>query len=80
MTPPAGEPLQVPDGVPHDIVGTTALIAVLLALVIGGAWMLGGAIVAMVVALVAAPLIIVLMSGRAARERKTNVDSQNAQP
>ena len=58
-----------PDGVPHDIVGTTAFIAVLLAILLGGAWKLVGPVSAGIVTFLVGVYAIYRMSKRSTRER-----------
>ena len=62
-------PERDPDGVPHDIVGTTAFIAVLLAILLGGAWKLVGPIAAGIVTFLVGIYAIFRMSRRSNRER-----------
>ena len=60
-----------PDGVPHDVVGLTALFAVMLAVLCGVIFVTGamGHVTAAVLALLAVPKIVMSLTRRAARER-----------
>ncbi len=60
-----------PDGVPHSVVGMTALFSVVLALLVAFMFLAGGAvrIAAVVLLLLAVPLIVSTLRKKADRER-----------
>ena len=60
-----------PDGVPHSVVGMTALFSVVLALLVAFMFLAGGAvrIAAVVLLLLAVPLIVSTLRNKADRER-----------
>lgn len=61
-----------PDGVPHKVVGLTALFSALLAMLIAAMFLTGtvaGRVTAVLLALVATPLLVVNLRDKAARER-----------
>lgn len=58
-----------PDGVPHDIVGMLAFGIVIAAMVMLGAYLLGGVWPALAIAAVAAVFLIARLSRRSTRER-----------
>ena len=60
-----------PDGVPHNVVGMTALFSVVLALLVAFMFLAGGAvrIAAVVLLLLAVPLIVSTLRNKADRER-----------
>lgn len=63
-----------PDGVPHDVVGLTALFSVLLAVCCGVIFATGGIaghVGAPLIAAIALPVIVSRLSDRAERERDT---------
>ena len=61
-----------PDGVPHSVVGMTAGFSVMLALLLAAMFIAGGTVVrvaAVVLALVAIPVVISALNRKAQRER-----------
>jgi hypothetical protein len=63
-----------PDGVPHHVIGLTALFSVMLAMLIGFMVLAGGTvsrIAAIVLALLAIPVLVSSLRGKAARSRST---------
>src|SRR5687767_11958115 len=63
---------RMPDGVPHSVVGFTALFAVMLAMLIGFMVLTGGWVqrfAAVVIALIAIPVLVGSLRRRADRER-----------
>ncbi len=67
-----GEDLdREPDGVPHTVVGMTALFSVMLALLLASMFFAGGGarIAAIVLALIAVPILVSVLSRKADRER-----------
>ena len=61
-----------PDGVPHNVVGLTALFSVMLALLVGFMFVAGGTAVkvaAIVLALAAVPVLVGSLRKKAARDR-----------
>lgn len=60
-----------PDGVPHDVVGLSALFSVLLAAVVLGMWMTGGLgrFAAVAVCLVGIPMLVSGLRQRSDRDR-----------
>ena len=61
-----------PDGVPHQVVGMTALFSVMLALLLGVMFVFGGMvtkIAAIVLALLAVPVLVGTLRNKAERER-----------
>ena len=61
-----------PDGVPHRVVGLTALFSVLLAMLVAFLFLAGGTmmrIAAILLALVAIPVIVTQLRDKAARDR-----------
>ena len=63
---------RAPDGVPHEVIGLTAFFTVILAMLVGFMFMTGrgvGQIAAIVLALLAIPVIVSSMRKRAARQR-----------
>ncbi len=61
-----------PDGVPHDVVGLTALFSVLLAMLVAFMFLSGaatGKIAAVVLVLVAVPVLVSVLRRKAERER-----------
>jgi hypothetical protein len=61
-----------PDGVPHRVVGLTALFSVLLAMLIAVMFLSGsntGRVAAVLLAVVAVPMLVVILRGKAERER-----------
>lgn len=61
-----------PDGVPHDVVGMTALFSVMLALLVLVMFMFGGTttkVAAVVLAVLAIPVLVGRLRSRAERER-----------
>src|SRR5687768_14477392 len=61
-----------PDGVPHQVVGMTALFSVMLALLVGLMFVFGGMvtkIAAVVLALLAVPVLVGTLRNKAERER-----------
>lgn len=69
----AGEDLdRMPDGVPHSVVGMTALFSVMLAMLVAFMILAGGTVsrvAAILIALFAIPVLVSTMRGKAARER-----------
>ena len=63
---------RMPDGVPHQVVGFTALFSVMLALLIGGMFIAGGTVgrvSAVVLGLLAIPVLVRTLGRKADRER-----------
>jgi Flp pilus assembly protein TadB len=60
-----------PDGVPHDVVGLSALFSVLFAAVVLGMWLSGptGRIAAVVTCMVGVPMLVSQLRQRSERER-----------
>jgi Flp pilus assembly protein TadB len=61
-----------PDGVPHNVVGLTALFSVMLALLVGFMFVAGGTLVkvaAIVLVLAAVPVLVATLRRKAARDR-----------
>jgi hypothetical protein len=61
-----------PDGVPHKVVGLTALFSVMLAMLIAAMFLSGsttGRVAAVLLALVATPMLVVILRDKAERER-----------
>jgi hypothetical protein len=61
-----------PDGVPHGVVGLTALFSVLLALLVAAMFLSGhlvGQVAAVVLAAIAIPTLVTTLRAKAARER-----------
>jgi len=60
-----------PDGVPHDVVGLSALFSVLLAAVVLGMWLSGpmGRVAAVVICMVGVPMLVSNLHRRSERER-----------
>lgn len=67
-----------PDGVPHDVVGLSALFSVLFAAVVLGMWLSGptGRIAAVAICMVGVPMMVSNLRQRAERERKLNYPSR----
>jgi len=61
-----------PDGVPHSVVGLTALFSVMLAMLVGFMFVVGGVLVkalAVLIALMAIPVLVGSLRKKAARDR-----------
>lgn len=61
-----------PDGVPHSVVGMTALFSVMLALLVGLMFVFGGTttkVAAIVIAVLAIPVLVSTLGKKAERER-----------
>ncbi|MBL9019926.1 MAG: hypothetical protein JNL83_37420 [Myxococcales bacterium] len=61
-----------PDGVPHTVVGLTALFSVMLAMLVGFMFVMGGTVVkaaAVVIALMTIPVLVGSLRKKAARDR-----------
>jgi hypothetical protein len=61
-----------PDGVPHSVVGLTALFSVMLAMLVGFMFVVGGVLVkalAVLIALMAIPALVGTLRKKAARDR-----------
>lgn len=61
-----------PDGVPHSVVGLTALFSVMLAMLVAAMFLSGNVVsqvAAVVLAAIAIPTLIATLRGKAARER-----------
>lgn len=61
-----------PDGVPHQVVGLTALFSVLLAMLIAVMFLSGsntGRVAAVLLAVVAIPMLVVILRDKAERDR-----------
>jgi Flp pilus assembly protein TadB len=67
-----------PDGVPHDVVGLSALFSVLLAAVVLGMWLSGptGRIAAVVICMVGVPMLVSQLRQRSEREREQHHPSR----
>lgn len=61
-----------PDGVPHDVVGLSALFSVLFAAVVLGMWLSGstGRVTAVGMCLIGVPMLVSSLRQRAERERR----------
>jgi len=68
---PAEQLAREPDGVPHDVVGLSALFSVLFAAVVLGMWLSGptGRIAAVVTCMVGIPMLVSQLRQRSERER-----------
>lgn len=68
-----GEDLdREPDGVPHNVVGLTALFSVMLAVLVASMFLTGSGATraaAVVLALIAIPILVALLRNKAVRER-----------
>jgi Flp pilus assembly protein TadB len=66
------------DGVPHDVVGLSALFSVLFAAVVLGMWLSGstGRIAAVAICLVGVPLLVSNLRQRSERERDLHQSSR----
>ncbi|HEX5061985.1 MAG TPA: hypothetical protein VFV99_21600 [Kofleriaceae bacterium] len=63
-----------PDGVPHQVVGLTAFFSVMLAMLIAFMALFGGTVsrvAAIILAVLAIPVLVSTLRGKAARERST---------
>lgn len=63
-----------PDGMPHAVIGLTALFSVMLAMLVAFMFLAGGTvsrIAAIVIALLAIPVLVSTLRGKAARNRDT---------
>lgn len=63
-----------PDGVPHQVVGLTALFSVMLAMLVAVMFIAGGTVgrvAAIVLAALAIPVLVSTLRGKAARDRDT---------
>jgi hypothetical protein len=60
-----------PDGVPHDVVGLSALFSFLFAAVVLGMWLSGstGRIAAVAICMIGVPMLVTGLRQRSARER-----------
>jgi hypothetical protein len=61
-----------PDGAPHDVIGLTALFSVLVAMLVAAMFLTGrslGHVAAVLLAVIAIPVIVSSLRKRAARER-----------
>lgn len=61
-----------PDGVPHRVVGLTALFSVMLAMLIAVMFLSGsttGRVAAVLLALIAVPMLVVILRNKSERER-----------
>jgi hypothetical protein len=61
-----------PDGIPHNVVGLTALFSVMLAMLVAFMFLSGhivGRVSAVVLALIAIPILVATLRNKAARER-----------
>jgi len=61
-----------PDGVPHSVVGFTALFSVMLSMLVAAMFIAGGTVVrvaAVLLALIAIPVLVSLLRTKAARDR-----------
>lgn len=61
-----------PDGVPHSVVGLTALFSVMLALLVAGMFIAGGTVVrvaAVLLALIAIPVLVGTLRNKAQHDR-----------
>jgi hypothetical protein len=68
---PAVATIREPDGVPHDVVGLSALFSVLFAAVVLGMWLSGstGRIAAIAICMVGIPMLVSGLRKRSERER-----------
>ncbi len=63
---------RMPDGIPHSVVGMTALFSVMLAMLVAFMFLAGGTflrIAALVIAVLAIPVLVSSLRGKAARDR-----------
>lgn len=63
---------RYPDGIPHDVVGLTALFSVMLAMLVGAMIIAGGTttkIAAVLIAIFAIPVLVSTLRKKAERER-----------
>src|SRR5690242_19758296 len=63
-----------PDGMPHQVIGLTALFSVMLAMLIAFMVLFGGTVsrvAAIILAVLAIPVLVSTLRGKAARERST---------
>lgn len=61
-----------PDGVPHNVVGLTALFSVMLAMLVAFMFLTGGRVgrgASVALAVIAIPILVALLRNKAARER-----------
>lgn len=61
-----------PDGVPHNVVGLTALFSVMLAMLVGAMWLTGSVasrVAAIVLILIAIPTLVTTLRNKAERDR-----------
>jgi hypothetical protein len=60
-----------PDGVPHDVVGLSALFSVLFAAVVLGMWLSGstGRVAAVAMCMIGVPMLVTSLRRRSERER-----------
>jgi hypothetical protein len=67
-----------PDGVPHDVVGLSALFSVLFAAVVLGMWLSGstGRIAAVAICMVGVPMMVSSLRQRSEREREDHHPSR----
>jgi Flp pilus assembly protein TadB len=67
--------VREPDGVPHDVVGLSALFSVLFAAVVLGMWLSGstGRIAAVVICMVGVPMLVTGLRQRSVRGRNSGV-------
>ena len=67
-----------PDGVPHDVVGLSALFSVLFAAVVLGMWLSGptGRIAAVAICMVGIPMLVSNLRQRSERERDDHHSSR----
>jgi hypothetical protein len=68
---PANRLVRQPDGVPHDVVGLSALFSVLFAAVVLGMWLSGstGRIAAVAICMVGVPMLVSGLRQRSVRGR-----------
>jgi hypothetical protein len=58
-----------PDGIPHDVVGLTVFFTVMLAILCGAIFVTGGRVAAVLLAVIAVPVLVTSLSRRSERER-----------
>ena len=68
-----------PDGMPHQVIGLTALFSVMLAMLVGFIVLTGGTVsrvAAVIIAVLAIPVLVSTLRSKAARERDTRHPSR----
>ena len=60
---------RAPDGVPHSVVGYTALFSVMLAMLVGVMFVTGNHVAAVILVVLAVPVMVSRLRDKATRER-----------